>query len=144
MMNKIFKRLGSWWDDFTFWWEWEYLWCVFVVAIIVGFVLLILYASGVFFDEVESYDFTAVVTEKEHYTTQTISYIKSGNSSIPVYHTHHHYKIYWVDGEEADAIEIGVEQYNRTNVGDYVNIHCSVREDKQGELHYYYYNGQGN
>ena len=144
MFKKTMRRLGSWLDDFTFWWEWEYLLVIFVAVIIVGFILLILYASGVFFHEVENYDFTAVVTEKEHYTTTSVSYIMSGKSTIPVVHTHHHYKIYWVDGEEADAIEVGVEQYNRTSVGDFINLHCSVREDKQGELHYYYYNGQGN
>ena len=144
MFRKTMRRLGSWWDDFVFWWEWDYLIIPAVILLVVGFVFLILYANGVFFDEVESYDFTAVVTEKEHYTTQTVSHVKSGESTIPVYHTHHHYKIYWKDGEEADAFEVGVEQYDRTNVGDYVNIHCSVREDKQGELHYYYYNGQGN
>lgn len=144
MFRKTLRRLGGWWDDFTFWWEWEYLWFVLFAAIIVGFVLLVFYSSGVFFDEVESYDFTAVVTEKEHYTTQSVSYITSGKTRVPVYHTHHHYKIYWKDGEEANAFEVGVEQYDRTNVGDFINVHCSVREDKQGELHYYYYNGQGN
>ena len=86
------------------------------------------------YDEVENYDFTAQVYDKDHYTTTSL--IKSGDSRIPV--THHHYKIMWEDGKERGVFEIGEDHYNLIKIGDFVNVHCSVRADKQGELHYYY------
>ena len=44
----------------------------------------------------------------------------------------------WEDGGERGVFEIGEDHYNLIKIGDFINVHCSVKADKQGELHYYY------
>ena len=138
MKNKVFDKLEDWWMDITLW-DWgKILFILFMISLLACFILFCLWAGGYFYDEVENYDFTARVYDKEHYTTQSVSYITSGKTHIPVYHTHHHYKVMWEDGEERGAFEIGEDHYNLIKIGDFINVHCSVKADKQGELHYYY------
>ncbi len=145
-MRKMMDKLEDWFDNFMLFWDTIYCWdgwpVVFAVLFSLVFVGVIvffgLYASGVFYDEVENYDFTAQVYDKDHYTTQLVSYITSGKTRIPVYNTYHHYKIMWEDGGERGTLEVGSDHYHLIKIGDFVNIHCSVRVDKQGELHYYY------
>jgi hypothetical protein len=140
-MNKVFQKIDTWTEPVRDWWYWNWefvIFIIFIVGILIAVVVFALWASGAFYDEVENYDFTAQVYDKDHYTTHSTSYITSGKSRIPVYHTHHHYKIMWEDGGERGALEIGEDHYNLIKIGDFVNIHCSVRADKQGELHYYY------
>lgn len=148
-MNKqVMDKLGNWMDNCSYVLEdigdwfleaWPTILIICLAILFIGAIGYgIAYASGAFFDEVENYDFTAQVYDKDHYTTHSTSYITSGKSRIPVYHTHHHYKIMWEDGGERGALEIGEDHYNLIKIGDFVNIHCSVRADKQGELHYYY------
>lgn len=140
-MNKVFEKVNTWFEPIGDWW---YYYKEIIIAIIICIVVIsvmgygIAYVSGAFYDEVENYDFTAQVYDKDHYTTHSTSYITSGKSRIPVYYTHHHYKIMWEDGGERGALEIGEDHYNLIKIGDFVNIHCSVKADKQGELHYYY------
>lgn len=148
MKEKIMDKLGDWLDNCSYVLEdigdwfldaWPVILTIALAILFIGFVgYCIAYASGAFFDEVENYDFTAQVYDKDHYTTQSVSYITSGKTRVPVYHTLHHYKIMWEDGEERGALEIGEDHYNLIKIGDFVNLHCSVRADKQGELHYYY------
>ena len=38
MFRKTLRRLGSWWDDFVFWWEWDYL---IIPAVIVSTILVV-------------------------------------------------------------------------------------------------------
>jgi len=138
-MDKIFKKIGTWGDSVSDWWFWHWETVVFItviVAVIVGGVLLVMYASGAFYDEVENYDFTAQVYDKDHYTTHSVSYI--GKTRTPVYHTHHHYKVMWENDGVREAFEVGADHYDLIKIGDFINVHCSVRADKQGELHYYY------
>lgn len=136
-LEKTFDRLGNW---FTSAWDWicdnsEILIFILAFAIIFGGLFLIVaYASGAFFDEVENYDFTAVVIDKDHYTTQYVTYV----NKMPVVHIQHHYVIQWEDGDVRESFEIGVNHYNQIAAGDFINVHCSIREDKQGELHNYY------
>ena len=140
-MNKVFKKISVWTEPVCDWlsWNWEGLLLIgLIILFVVGVVVLALWSTGYFYDEVENYDFTAQVYDKDHYTTHSVSYITSGKSRIPVYHTNHHYKIMWEDGGERGALEIGEDHYNLIKIGDFVNIHCSVKADKQGELHYYY------
>jgi len=140
-MNKVFTKVNAWFEPIGDWWYYhkEIIITIIIYLAIIGVMgYAIAYASGAFFEEVENYDFTAQVYNKEHYTTQSVSYISNGKTSTPVYHTHHHYKIMWEDGGERGALEIGEDHYNLIKIGDFVNIHCSVRADKQGELHYYY------
>jgi len=140
-MNKVFQKIDTWTEPVRDWWFWHWesaIFIIFIVGILIAVVVFALWASGAFYDEVENYDFTAQVYDKDHYTTHSVSYITSGKSRIPVYHTHHHYKIMWEDVGERGALEIGEDHYNLIKIGDFVNIHCSVRADKQGELHYYY------
>jgi hypothetical protein len=140
-MNKVFKKIDAWTEPVRDWWFWNWevaVTIIFVVAILIAVAVFGLWASSAFYEEVENYDFTAQVYDKDHYTTHSVSYITSGKSRIPVYHTHHHYKIMWEDVGERGALEIGEDHYNLIKIGDFVNIHCSVRADKQGELHYYY------
>ena len=138
MKNKVFDKLEDWWMDITLW-DWgEIIFILFMISLFAGNLLFCLWAGGYFYDEVENYDFTAQVYDKEHYTTQSVSYITSGKTRVPVYHTHHHYKVMWEDGEERGAFEIGSDHYDLIKIGDFINIHCSVKADKQGELHYYY------
>ena len=138
MKNKVFDRLEDWWMNITSW-DWnEILFILLIIAMAIGFILLCLWAGGYFYNEVENYDFTAQVYDKDHYTTQSISYISNGKSSMPVIHTHYHYKVMWEDGEERGALEVGSDHYNLIKIGDFINVHCSVRADKKGELHYYY------
>ena len=145
-MRKMMNKLEDWLDDFMLFWDtlccwegWSAVLAVIFALVFVGAIVFFgLYASGAFYDEVENYDFTAQVYDKDHYTTQSVSYITSGKSRVPVYHTHHHYKIMWEDGGERGVFEIGEDHYNLIKIGDFVNVHCSVRADKQGELHYYY------
>ena len=33
------------------------------------------------------------VTNKDHYTTTSTTFIKSGNVTVPIQHTHHHYEV---------------------------------------------------
>ena len=140
-MNKVLKKVNRWFKPMNRWWyfHWEEALLIgSIILLVVGMVVLALWSNGVFYDEVENYDFTAQVYDKDHYTTQSVSYITNGDTRTPVYHTHHHYKIMWEDGGERGALEIGSDHYNLIKIGDFVNIHCSVRTDKQGELHYYY------
>ena len=140
-MNEVLRKVNKWFSPVRRWWFWhweEALVIGSILLLVVGMVVLALWSNGAFYDEVENYDFTAQVYDKDHYTTTSTSYIKSGDSRIPVTHTHHHYKIMWEDGGERGALEIGEDHYNLIKIGDFVNIHCSVRVDKQGELHYYY------
>lgn len=136
-MNKVFKKVKTWAEPVSDWWFWHWettVMTVLMIAVIVGGVLLVMYASGAFFEEVENYDFTAQVYDKDHYTTTSL--IKSGDSRIPV--THHHYKIMWEDGGERGTFDVGEDHYDLIKIGDFINVHCSVRADKKGELHYYY------
>lgn len=136
-MNKVFKKVKTWAEPVSDWWffNWEAVVTIICIAgVIIGIAMLALWASGAFYDEVENYDFTAQVYDKDHYTTTSL--VKSGNSHIPV--THHHYKVMWEDGGERGAFEIGKNHYDLIKIGDFINVHCSVRADKQGELHYYY------
>ena len=140
-MNKVFKKIGAWTEPARDWlyWNWEGLLLIgIVILFVVGIIVLALWSAGYFYNEVESYDFTAKVYDKDHYTTQSISYITSGKTRTPVYHTHHHYKVMWEDGGERGVLEVGSDHYNLIKIGDFINIHCSVRADKHGELHYYY------
>ena len=138
MKNKVFDKLEDWWMDITLW-DWgKIIFILFMISLFAGFLLFCLWAGGYFYDEVENYDFTAQVYDKEHYTTQSVSYITSGKTRVPVYHTHHHYKVMWEDGEERGAFEIGSDHYDLIKIGDFINVHCSVKANKQGELHYYY------
>ena len=140
-MNKVFKKVKTWGEPVSDWlfWNWEGLLLIgLIILFVVGVVVLALWASGAFYDEVESYDFTAQVYDKDHYTTQSISYISNGKSSTPIIHTHYHYKVMWEDGGERGAFEVGSDHYDLIKIGDFINVHCSVRADKQGELHYYY------
>lgn len=140
-MNKVLKKVNRWFKPMNRWWyfHWEEALLIgSIILLVVGMVVLALWSNGVFYDEVENYDFTAQVYDKDHYTTQSVSYITNGDTHMPVYHTHHHYKIMWEDGGERGALEIGSDHYNLIKIGDFVNIHCSVRADKQGKLHYYY------
>ena len=140
-MNKVFNKIKTWAEPVNDWWffNWEaVVVIIFIAAVLIGLVVLALWASGAFYDEVENYDFTAQVYDKDHYTTQSVSYITSGKTRIPVYHTHHHYKVMWEDGGERGTFEIGEDHYDLIKIGDFINVHCSVRADKQGELHYYY------
>jgi len=140
-MNKVFNKIKTWTEPVSDWWffNWEaVVVIIFIAAVLIGLVVLALWASGAFYDEVENYDFTAQVYDKDHYTTQSVSYITSGKTRIPVYHTHHHYKVMWEDGGERGTFEIGEDHYDLIKIGDFINVHCSVRADKQGELHYYY------
>lgn len=140
-MNKVFEKVKTWAEPVSDWWFWHWETVVSVAVIIiifVGGVLLVMYASGAFYDEVENYDFTAQVYDKDHYTTHSISYITTGKTRVPVTHTHHHYKVMWEDNGERGAFEVGSDHYNLIKIGDFINVHCSVRADKQGELHYYY------
>jgi len=140
-MNKVFNKIKTWAEPVSDWWffNWEaVVVIIFIAAVLIGLVVLALWASGAFYDEVENYDFTAQVYDKDHYTTQSVSYITSGKTRIPVYHTHHHYKVMWEDGGERGTFEIGEDHYDLIKIGDFINVHCSVRADKQGELHYYY------
>lgn len=140
-MNEVFKKINTWTEPVRDWWLWHgesTIMVALLVAIIVGGVVLMMWASGAFYNEVENYDFTAQVYDKDHYITQSVSYVSSGKTRIPVVHTHYHYKIMWEDGEERGVLEIGQNHYNLIKIGDFVNVHCSVRADKQGELHYYY------
>lgn len=140
-MNKVFKKIGAWTEPVCDWlsWNWEGLLLIgLIILFVVGVVALALWSTGYFYDEVENYDFTAQVYDKDHYTTQSISYITSGKTRTPVIHTHHHYKVMWEDGGERGALEIGSKHYDLIKIGDFINIHCSVKADKQGELHYYY------
>ncbi len=141
MMNEVFRKVNTWFAPVSDWWYFnkEVIIIIIICIAIVGAIGYgIAYASGVFYDEVENYDFTAQVYDKDHYTTQSVSYITSGKTRIPVYNTYHHYKIMWEDGGERGVFEIGSDHYNLIKIGDFVNVHCSVRADKQGELHYYY------
>jgi hypothetical protein len=138
MKNKVFDRLEDWWMNITSW-DWnEILFILLIIAMATGFILLCLWAGGYFYDEVENYDFTAQVYDKEHYTTQSVSYISNGKTRTPVIHTYHHYKVMWEDGGERGVLEVGSNHYDLIKIGDFINVHCSVRADKQGELHYYY------
>ena len=148
MKKQIMDKLGNWLDNCSYvledigdWFfeEWPTILIICVIILVIAVMgYAIAYSSGIFFDEVENYDFTAQVYDKEHYTTQSVSYISNGKISTPVYHTHHHYKIMWEDDEERGVLEIGKNHYDLIKIGDFVNIHCSVKADKQGELHYYY------
>lgn len=148
MKKQIMNKLGDWFDNCSYvldgigdWFfeEWPTILIVCTIILCIGAMGYgITYASGILFDEVENYDFTAQVYDKEHYTTQSISYISNGKTSTPIIHTHHHYKIMWEDGGERGELEIGEDHYNLIKIGDFVNVHCSVKADKQGELHYYY------
>lgn len=136
-MNKVLKKVNTWFEPISDWWFWhweEVLLIGSIILLVVGMVVLALWSNGAFYNEVENYDFTAQVYDKDHYTTTSL--IKSGDSRIPV--THHHYKIMWEDGKERGVFEIGEDHYNLIKIGDFVNVHCSVKADKQGELHYYY------
>jgi len=136
-MNKVFEKVKTWAEPVSDWWffNWEAVVTIICIAgLLIGVVMLTLWASGAFYDEVENYDFTAKVYDKDHYTTT--SHIKSGNSRIPV--IHHHYKVMWEDGETRGTFEIGSDHYDLIKIGDFINVHCSVRADKKGELHYYY------
>jgi len=136
-MNKVFKKVKTWAEPVSDWWffNWEAaVTIIFIAAVLIGIVVLALWASGAFYDEVENYDFTAQVYDKDHYTTTSL--IKSGDSRIPV--THHHYKVMWEDGGERGVFDVGEDHYDLIKIGDFINVHCSVRADKQGELHYYY------
>ena len=140
-MNKVFQKIDAWTEPIRDWcydYEEIIITIIICIAIFGGIGYCIAYASGAFFDEVENYDFTAQVYDKDHYTTHSVTYITSGKTRVPVYHAHHHYKIMWEDGGERGALEIGEDHYNLIKIGDFINIHCSVRADKQGELHYYY------
>lgn len=140
-MNKVFRKIGAWTEPVRDWWffNWESaVVIIFIVAVLTGLVLFVFWASGAFYDEVENYDFTAKVYDKDHYTTQSVSYITSGKTRVPVYHTHHHYKVMWEDGGERGAFDVGEDHYDLIKIGDFINVHCSVKADKQGELHYYY------
>lgn len=135
------EAIKTGWDIISDW-DWEEILIIFLVILAVGLVLLVIAAavidSGILYDEVENYDFTAQVYDKDHYTTQVVTYVTSGKTRIPVYNTIHHYKIMWEDGNERGELEVGSEHFNKTKIGDFINLHCSVRADKQGELHYYY------
>jgi hypothetical protein len=136
-MNKVLKKVNTWFEPISDWWffHWEEVLLIgSIILFAVGMVVLALWSNGAFYDEVENYDFTAQVYDKDHYTTTSL--IKSGDSRIPV--THHHYKIMWEDGKERGVFEIGEDHYDLIKIGDFVNVHCSVKADKQGELHYYY------
>ena len=136
-MNKVFEKVKTWAEPVSDWWffNWEAVVTIICIAgLLIGVVMLTLWASGAFYDEVENYDFTAKVYDKDHYTTT--SHIKSGNSRIPV--IHHHYKVMWEEGETRGTFEIGSDHYDLIKIGDFINVHCSVRADKKGELHYYY------
>ena len=140
-MDKVFTKVSKWFSPVSDWWffHWEEVLLVgSIILFAVGMVVLALWSNGAFYDEVENYDFTAQVYDKDHYTTQSVSYITSGKTRTPVYHTLHHYKIMWEDGKERGVLEIGENHYDLIKIGDFVNLHCSVRADKQGELHYYY------
>lgn len=140
-MNKVLKKVSTWFEPISDWW-YDYkeiiITIIICVAIIGGIGYCIAYASGAFFEEVENYDFTAQVYDKDHYITQSISHISNGKTSTPVIHTHYHYKVMWEDGEERGALEVGSNHYDLIKIGDFINIHCSVRADKQGKLYYYY------
>ena len=135
-MSRNFERM-LW--DIADWDGWPMFFSIFVViAFLVGSIWVAMYINGYFYEEVENYDFTAQVYDKDHYTTHSVTYITTGKTRTPVHHTHHHYKIMWEDGEECGELEIGKEHYNLIKIGDFVNIHCSVKADNDGELHYYY------
>ena len=137
-MEAILDKMRDWLDDMSDW-DWGSIITILVcAALMVGFLLLCLWAGGAFYDEVENYDFTAQVFDKDHYTTTYTSYVTTGKTRIPVVNTVQHYKIMWEDGNERGELEVGSDHYNKIKIGDYINLHCSVREDKQGELHYYY------
>lgn len=136
-MNKVFKKVKAWGEPVSDWlfWNWEGLLLIsLVILFVVGMVVLALWSTGYFYNEIESYDFTAKIYDKDHYTTTSL--IKSGDARIPV--THHHYKIMWEDNGKRGVLEIGSDHYDLIKIGDFINVHCSVRADKQGELHYYY------
>ena len=140
-MNKVFKKVNKWFSPASVWWffHWEEVLLIgSMILFVIGTIVFFLWANGAFYDEVENYDFTAQVYDKDHYTTQSVSYITSSKTRTPVYHTHHHYKIMWEDGGERGVFEIGSDHYDLIKIGDFINVHCSVRADKQGELHYYY------
>lgn len=137
-MEKVFDKLEDWWMDISLW-DWDrILFILFMISLFVGFILFCLWAGGFFYDEVENYDFTAQVYDKDHYTTHSVSYVTSGKTRIPVYHTHHHYKVMWENDGERGVFEVGSDHYDLIKIGDFINIHCSVKADKEGELHYYY------
>ena len=140
-MNKTIKKLQSWSKPVRHWFYFNGG-DVMVIGVALLFTVMIIfgiaYSCGAFFDEVENYDFTAQVYDKEHYTTQSVSYVSSGKTSVPVYHTHHHYKVMWEDGDIRDSFEIGESHFDKIKIGDFINVHCSVKADKKGELHYYY------
>lgn len=140
-MNKTIRKLHSWGKPIHHWFYFNG-----DAVIIIGLVLCIIaatgvgiaYVSGAFYDEVENYDFTAQVYDKEHYTTQSVSYVSSGKTRVPVYHIHHHYKVMWEDGGIRNSFEVGESHFEKIKIGDFINIHCFVKADKKGELHYYY------
>ena len=140
-MNKTMKKIHSWGKPIRRWFHFNGGAVIIIglaLCIIAATALGIAYVSGAFFDEVENYDFTAQVYDKDHYTTQSVSYITSGKTRVPVYHTHHHYKVMWEDGNVRKSFEVGENHYDLIKIGDFINVHCSVKADKQGELHYYY------
>lgn len=140
-MNKTMRKLHSWGKPIRRWLHFNGADIIVIglaLCLLAGMILGVAYTAGAFFDEVENYDFTAQVYDKEHYTTQSISYITSGENRIPVYHTHHHYKIMWEDRDVRDSFEVGESHFDKIKIGDFINVHCSVKVDKKGELHYYY------
>ena len=97
-----------------FYYHWDTIILVMIsVLVSIGIVFLILFSSGVFFTEVENYNVTAVVTDKDHYTS-----------------------MYFTRDEELSGSEsVSSSDYNNIFIGDFVTIHVSIKEDSKGNLH---------